>query len=112
LFPVERLTVAEANEIAIEEADATLTPSAKSERDCSAGSFKVRAKVAGVSWKWQSLGWSFVMLPKGSLLFYVYLFALRQTHSRQSAWFQSFVMWLVFEVTVSSTGLVWYGGCC
>jgi hypothetical protein len=45
-------------------------------------------------------------LLDGGLLFYVYLFALRQTHSRQSAWFQSFVMWLLFEVTVSSTGLV------
>jgi hypothetical protein len=40
------------------------------------------------------------------MLFYVYLFAMRQTHSRQSAWFRSFVMWFVFEVAVSSTGLV------
>jgi hypothetical protein len=47
-----------------------------------------------------------VLLLNCGLLFYVFLFALRQTHSRQSAWFKSFVLWLVFEVTVSSTGLV------
>jgi hypothetical protein len=78
----------------------------KSERDCSVGSLKARARLEGVSWRWQCLGWVFVLFLNGGLLFYVFLFALRQTHSRQSAWFQSFVMWLLFEVTVSSTGLV------
>jgi hypothetical protein len=82
------------------------TLSIKSERDCLAGSLKARARLEGISWRWQCLGWLFVLLLNGGLLFYVFLFALRQTHSRQSAWFQSFVMWLVFEVTVSSTGLV------
>jgi hypothetical protein len=62
--------------------------------------------VTGMSWKWQLLGWIFMILLNGGLLFYVYLFAITQTHSRQSAWFESFVMWLVFEVVVSSTGLV------
>jgi hypothetical protein len=80
--------------------------STKSERDCSVGSLKARARLEGLSWRWQCLGWVFVLLLNAGLLFYVFLFALRQTHSRQSAWFQSFVMWLVFEVTVSSTGLV------
>jgi hypothetical protein len=80
--------------------------SAKSERDCSVGLFKARARLEGVSWRWQYLSWVFVLLLNGGLLFYVYLFALRQTHSRQSAWFHSFVMWLLFEVIVSSTGLV------
>lgn len=52
------------------------------------------------------LGWLFVVLLNSVLLLYVYLFAMRQTQSRQSAWFISFVMWLVFEVLISSTGLV------
>jgi hypothetical protein len=80
--------------------------STKSERDCSVGSLKTRAMLDSVSWKVQLASWVFVILLNVGLLFYVYLFALNQTHSRQSAWFQSFVMWLVFEVTVSSTGLV------
>jgi hypothetical protein len=40
------------------------------------------------------------------MLFDVYLFAMTQTQSRQSAWFQSFVMWFLFDVFVSSTGVV------
>jgi hypothetical protein len=41
-----------------------------------------------------------------ALLFYVYLFAIRQTDSRQSAWFQSFVVWLLFEIFIVSSVLV------
>jgi hypothetical protein len=52
------------------------------------------------------LGWSFVLVLNFVLLLYVYLFAMRQTRSRQSAWFISFLMWLLFEVFISSTGLV------
>jgi hypothetical protein len=51
-------------------------------------------------------GWLFVGLLNFGMLFYVYLFALNQTHSRQAAWFQSFLLWVVFEIIVSSTGLV------
>jgi hypothetical protein len=40
------------------------------------------------------------------MLFYVYLFALRQTRERQQAWFQSFVVWVIFEVFLVSTGTV------
>ena len=40
------------------------------------------------------------------LLVYIYLFALRQTESRQSAWFQSFVVWLLFEIFIVSSLLV------
>jgi hypothetical protein len=76
--------------------------SSKSERD---SSLKMKA-LTGVSLMEMISAWVFVVLMNGGLLFYVYLFAMRQTHSRQSAWFQSFVMWLLFEVTVSSTGLV------
>jgi hypothetical protein len=76
--------------------------SSKSERD---SSLKMKA-LTGVSLMEMISAWVFVVLMNCGLLFYVYLFAMRQTHSRQSAWFQSFVMWLLFEVTVSSTGLV------
>jgi hypothetical protein len=76
--------------------------SSKSERD---SSLKTKTLSGVSSWKLIS-GWVFIVLMNGGLLFYVFLFALRQTHSRQSAWFISFLMWLLFEVTVSSTGLV------
>jgi hypothetical protein len=40
------------------------------------------------------------------MLYYVYLFSMRQSASRQRAWFNSFQVWLFFEVCVISTGLV------
>jgi hypothetical protein len=82
--------------------------STKAERDSSVASSRTRtrARLGGVSAKAKAQGWVFVCVLDLCLLFYVFLFAMRQTHSRQSAWFQSFVMWLVFEVAVSSTGLV------
>lgn len=52
--------------------------------------------------------WIFVVLLNGGMLFYVYLFARTQSQSRQSAWFISFVMWLVFEILVSSTAVVFF----
>lgn len=64
------------------------------------------AKRDGVSWGWQAMGWAFVFVTNFGMLFYVYLFAMAQTQSRQSAWFQSFVIWIFFELFVSSTGLV------
>jgi hypothetical protein len=62
--------------------------------------------VEGVSFGAKALGWLFVCLMNMGMLFYVYLFAMTQTQSRQSAWFQSFVMWFLFDVFVSSTGVV------
>jgi hypothetical protein len=40
------------------------------------------------------------------MLLYIYLFAMRQSRSRQQAWFSSFQVWLFFEIFISSTGLV------
>lgn len=40
------------------------------------------------------------------MLYYVYLFSMRQSASRQRAWFNSFQIWFFFEVFVISTGLV------
>jgi hypothetical protein len=47
-----------------------------------------------------------VILMNLGMLVYVSLFAMTQTRSRQSAWFQSFVVWFLFDVFVSSTGVV------
>jgi hypothetical protein len=79
--------------------------STKADRDSSVAS-KTKARLEGVPARAKVQGWVFVGMLDLGMLFYVFLFAMRQTHSRQSAWFQSFVMWLVFEVAVSSTGLV------
>jgi hypothetical protein len=60
----------------------------------------------GVWWFWKLLGWLFVILMNLGMLFYVYLFAMRQTESRQLAWVQSFVMWLMFDLFIAGTGVV------
>ena len=62
--------------------------------------------ISKVSQSTKICSWVFVVLLNLGLLFYVYLFAVSQTHSRQSAWFMSFMMWLFFEIVVSSTGVV------
>jgi hypothetical protein len=78
----------------------------KYEKDASVASSKKRPKLEGVSSRSKVHGWMFVGVLNLGMLFYVFLFAMRQTQSRQSAWFQSFVMWLLFEMVVSSTSLV------
>lgn len=72
------------------------------ERDTLTASLKLNQ----VDWIWKYLGWVLVIVLNMGMLLYVYLFAMIQTHSRQSAWFYSFLVWLVFEIFVSSTGLV------
>jgi hypothetical protein len=64
------------------------------------------SKADRVSPRLKFWSWLFVIFSNGGMLFYVYLFAMNQTQDRQSAWFQSFVAWLIFEIFVSSTGLV------
>jgi hypothetical protein len=76
--------------------------SSKTQRD----SLRMSMAMTKVSPQSRTFGWLFVAFLNLGLLFYVYLFAMQQTQSRQSAWFMSFVLWLVFEVFVSSTGLV------
>jgi hypothetical protein len=76
--------------------------SKKTERDPRSSS----ASRNGVELKWKVLGWLFVFFMNFGMLFYVYLFSLSQTRSRQSAWLQSFVMWLVFDMFVAGTGVV------
>jgi hypothetical protein len=45
------------------------------------------------------------LLDLGCLL-YIYLFSIRQTQSRQQAWFQSFLIWIAFDIVVASTLVV------
>jgi hypothetical protein len=77
--------------------------STKAERDSSVAS-KTKARLEGVSSRAKVQGWVFVGVLDLGMLFYVFLFAMRQTHSRQSAWFQSFMMWLGFDLFVAATG--------
>jgi hypothetical protein len=71
---------------------------AKSSRDSSAvGTVSYAAKIAG---------WMFLFLMNVGMLFYILLFALTQTGPRQNAWFQSFALWLVVEILLVSTGIV------
>jgi hypothetical protein len=56
---------------------------------------------------WQKVVAAAVLcLSSFGMLYYVYLFAMRQSTSRQRAWFNSFQVWLVCEVFVISSGLV------
>ena len=52
------------------------------------------------------LGYSFLFLMDVGMLFYILLFALTQTGARQNAWFQSFALWLVVEILLVSTSIV------
>ena len=55
--------------------------------------------------KW--LAWFFILILNASLLFYIYLFAISQSVTRQTAWFQTFVIWLVLEIVAVSTIVVY-----
>ena len=50
--------------------------------------------------------WIFLSVAVAAMLLYIYLFAMRQTETRQKAWFYSFVVWLIFNVTLVCTGMV------
>jgi hypothetical protein len=75
--------------------------SGKSQRDS-----RLSGKLDRVSWWRKAMAGLFVALLDIGMLLYVYLFAMSQTSSRQQAWFFSFVMWLGFEIFLSSTALV------
>ena len=67
---------------------------------------RLESTTSSVTVTTKMISWMFVCLMNMGMLLYVYLFAMTQTQSRQSAWFQSFVIWIIFEIFVSSTGLV------
>mmetsp|Transcript_23979 Transcript_23979/g.32852 ORF Transcript_23979/g.32852 Transcript_23979/m.32852 type:complete len:325 (+) Transcript_23979:739-1713(+) len=47
-----------------------------------------------------------VILVNASMLFYIFLFALQQSKTRQNAWLQSFLIWFLTEVVFVSTIVV------
>jgi hypothetical protein len=69
-------------------------------------SMTMSLKFNRVHWHWKLQGWIFIGIVNLGMLFYIYLFAMNQTQSRQLSWFHSFLFWLLFEIFVSSTGLV------
>jgi hypothetical protein len=54
------------------------------------------------AWK-KGFAWCFLGIANLSMLFYVFLFAVSQDTHYQSAWGQSFAIWLILEVTMVST---------
>ena len=62
--------------------------------------------VKGVSRSAKILAWLLLALLDGGMLCYIFLFAFSQTTHRQSAWAQSFVLWLVTEIFLVSTVMV------
>jgi hypothetical protein len=59
-----------------------------------------------IAMEYKALGWISLIVLNMAMLFYVYLFAMNQSSSRQSAWFQSFVIWFLFDLFLASTGVV------
>lgn len=58
---------------------------------------------SAVSGRWKMCCWSIVALGNASMLFYILLFSLRQSKYRQSAWLQSFLLWMLTEIFFVST---------
>eukprot|EP01034_Spumella_vulgaris_P047543 gene47543-biopygen37508 len=58
-----------------------------------------------VSLSYKIFGWVCIGLLNAGMLFYIMLFALNESDQRQSAWFQSFILWLVVEILLVSTGM-------
>jgi rRNA-processing protein FCF1 len=54
------------------------------------------------AWR-KGFAWCFLGIANLAMLFYVFLFAVSQDSHHQSAWGQSFAIWLVLEVTMVST---------
>ena len=65
-----------------------------------------KSKLKYASWLQKCLGWLFLLALDCGMLFYIFLFALTQTGSRQNAWFQSFAMWIIVEICLVSTAIV------
>jgi hypothetical protein len=56
-----------------------------------------------VSWWAKAFGVMFIVLLTLTMLFYIFLFAITQDQARQSAWIQSFIIWLALEVFLVSS---------
>lgn len=64
------------------------------------------AEVQSVSLSAKHLAWVFLAVMNGAMLFYIFLFAVSQDEYRQSAWAQSFALWLAAEICLVSTCMV------
>jgi len=56
-------------------------------------------------WK-KMLSWAIVLGLDATMLFYVFLFGLSQDNDQQDAWLKSFLFWVVMDVAVVATGIV------
>lgn len=64
------------------------------------------AKVRQVSKSAKTIGWILLGCLNLSMFIYVFLFVLAESASRQSAWIESFILWIVFEILLMSTTTV------
>jgi len=51
--------------------------------------------------------WILIASINSVMVFYIFLFSLRQSSERQNAWFNSFMIWLVMEIFVIGTAAVY-----
>jgi hypothetical protein len=63
-------------------------------------------KLSKVSSVLKTLGWLLLFSMNAVFLFYIFLFAMRQSKARQSDWFLTFMIWILFDITVASTMVV------
>lgn len=61
------------------------------------------AKVASST---RAIGWIALFCVNAVFLFYIFLFAMRQSQARQSDWFLTFMIWIIFDITIASTMVV------
>lgn len=52
------------------------------------------------------LGWVLLLSMNVVFLFYIFLFAMRQSKARQADWFLTFMIWILFDITIASTMVV------
>ncbi len=64
------------------------------------------AGVHGVLYSQKIVGWSILISIDVGLLLYVFLFAASQDNHYQSAWGQSFIVWLILEIVLVSSCMV------
>ena len=55
----------------------------------------------------KAFAWVFILTLDVALLFYIFLFAVQQSSARQEAWFNTFIVWLLLEVVLMSTIVVY-----
>ena len=52
------------------------------------------------------VGWLFLFSMNAVFLFYIFLFAMRMSEARQSDWFFTFLIWILFDIAIASTMVV------